>query len=401
MTRSTRLLCLFVLAAAAGCGGHNSQPGPCDVEPPAPECMQECDPAPGAANTCPSGYHCAPDGFCTAACTQGGAECGSGRYCTSDGHCEELDGDANLGPDADCPDVEFTATQVIPTVQFLIDKSGSMDDTYGGGFTKYEALEDALVGGVDIVGQYQSSVYFGAALYSQQSGTCPELLPGASGTGRALNNKPAISSLITSNGPGGGTPTFESLTEVYQEMIANPGPPDSPPIIILATDGEPFLCPDNDQGTNAQARANVVSTAQASYAAGIRVFVLGLSVSSATDDHLQQVANAGVGQDPVTGTAPYYPADNPTALADAFAAIIGGVVSCDLTLDGDISPDQAAAGTVILNGTTLMYGTDWTLVGTNVIHLEAAACMALQQSTNPTVTANFPCGAVIEKPSRH
>jgi hypothetical protein len=282
-------------------------------------------------------------------------------------------------------------------VQFLLDKSGSMDDAYGGGMTKYEALADALVGNVDIVGNYQNLVYFGATLYTNDN-TCPELLPGNGGTGRALNNKAAIAGLINTHTPGGGTPTGPSLDLTWMDMVANPPPANSPPIIILATDGEPFTCPDNDD--NPTGRMLSVQAAQNAYAAGIRVFVLGLSVTTATDQHLQQVANAGVGQDPVTGTAPYYPADNPAALAAAFDSIIMGVTSCDLTLDGDISPDQAAAGTVLLNGSPLMYGTDWTLVGTNVIHLEGAACTALQNSTNPNVTAHFPCGAVIEKPHR-
>ena len=390
----TRLLGLVGLVGLVSCGGGKTQPGPCDVEPPAPECAQQCDPLPGAPNTCPTGFHCAPDGFCDAQCTIGGDECGSNNVCTSDGHCVPLDGDADLGPDADCPDVSFTAMPVTPTVQFVIDKSGSMSDSFGGGMSKYEAMEDALVGSVDIVGDYQALVYFGATLYSQTSSTCPNLLPGAGGTGRDLNNRAAIASLIGSNGPGGGTPTGYALEATWMDMVANPPPPNSPQIIILATDGEPFTCPDNDN--NAQGRTLSIQAAQAAYAAGIRTFVLGLSVTTSTDQHLQQVANAGVGQDPATGTAPYYPADNPAALAAAFDSIIMGVASCDLSLDGDISPEQAAAGSVILNGMPLQYGSDWTLVGTNTIHLEPGACMILQQSPNPTVTATFPCGAIID-----
>ena len=50
--------------------------------------MTQCDPTPGAANTCPSGYHCAADGFCDALCTPGGNECGDGYTCTPDGRCK-------------------------------------------------------------------------------------------------------------------------------------------------------------------------------------------------------------------------------------------------------------------------------------------------------------------------
>jgi hypothetical protein len=388
-------------AAAAvlftACGGNSGGPGPCEADPNLPECLQACDPLPGAPNTCPAGFHCAPDGTCDAQCTQGGSECGSGKTCTIDGECVDDGNDANLGPDADCPDVTFTAEQVIPTVQLLLDKSGSMDDDYpdDGDPSKWDALEQALVGSANIVGNYQASVYFGATLYSETDAGCPDLTPSAAGTGRALNNQPAIADLIEANGPDGGTPTYESLEATYMEMVANPGPADSPPIIILATDGDPYICP-NVEGSIPEARMRVVQTAQAAYAAGIRVFVLGLSVNSATDEHLRQVANAGAGQDPVTGTAVYYPADNPTALAAAFDTIIGGVASCDLVLDGDITEAQAAAGTVLLNGSPLMYGTDWTLVGMNTIHLEPGACEILQSTSNPTVTGTFPCGTIIE-----
>jgi hypothetical protein len=51
--------------------------------------MTACDSQPGAPNTCPSGYHCTPDGHCDAQCTQGGSECGDGYHCTADGSCEQ------------------------------------------------------------------------------------------------------------------------------------------------------------------------------------------------------------------------------------------------------------------------------------------------------------------------
>lgn len=53
--------------------------------------MTQCDPSPGAANSCPTGFHCAADGFCDALCTPGGNECGDGYVCTSDGRCQGED----------------------------------------------------------------------------------------------------------------------------------------------------------------------------------------------------------------------------------------------------------------------------------------------------------------------
>ena len=84
-----RVAIASLLALAAACGGSNNQGvSQCDnVVPPPAACMTQCDPAPGAPNTCPGGYHCAPDGFCDARCTQGGDECGEGYRCTPEGRC--------------------------------------------------------------------------------------------------------------------------------------------------------------------------------------------------------------------------------------------------------------------------------------------------------------------------
>jgi len=83
---------VFSIAVLAACGSnHNAGQSVCDNVVPAPAaCMQACDPSPGAANTCPSGYHCTPDGKCDAVCTTGGGECGDGFTCTSDGQCQQI-----------------------------------------------------------------------------------------------------------------------------------------------------------------------------------------------------------------------------------------------------------------------------------------------------------------------
>src|SRR5689334_799483 len=77
----------FGFLVFAACGGTHGQ-SVCDNQVPPPAvCMTTCDPSPTAANTCPSGYHCTPDGTCDALCTPGGTECGDGYHCTNDGQC--------------------------------------------------------------------------------------------------------------------------------------------------------------------------------------------------------------------------------------------------------------------------------------------------------------------------
>jgi hypothetical protein len=82
------VLLSLVVSFAVACGGGKHGESICDNQvPPPAACMTQCDPSPGAANSCPAGYHCAPDGYCDAECTPSGGECGDGYMCTDDGRC--------------------------------------------------------------------------------------------------------------------------------------------------------------------------------------------------------------------------------------------------------------------------------------------------------------------------
>ncbi|MDB4958026.1 MAG: hypothetical protein JWO36_5595 [Myxococcales bacterium] len=82
------VLAFGIVVVFAACGGGDHGTSQCQTVVPAPPaCMTTCDPQPGAPNTCPTGYHCTPDGLCDAVCTAAGGECGTGYHCTSDGQC--------------------------------------------------------------------------------------------------------------------------------------------------------------------------------------------------------------------------------------------------------------------------------------------------------------------------
>ena len=72
------------------CSSKNGDSGVdvCSTEVPTPPaCMVSCNPSPGSANTCPSGFHCTPDGTCDAQCTAGGSQCTGSDFCSVDGYC--------------------------------------------------------------------------------------------------------------------------------------------------------------------------------------------------------------------------------------------------------------------------------------------------------------------------
>ncbi len=147
-------------------------------------------------------------------------------------------------------------------------------------------------------------------------------------------------------------------------------------------------------GSNNDTSAQTVQAAKAAYAAGIRLYIIG--IAGVADQFLQDMANAGTGVQAGQPNAPYYTSNSPAQMTSAFQQIIGGVLSCDLTITGTVDTTQASSGTVTLNGMPLQYGTDWTLVNGNTIELLGQACTTFKSSTNPTVDASFSCGSVIQ-----
>lgn len=375
---------VFALTVAA-CGPRSFD-SLCTVVPTPEGCGKPCDPSPGAVNACDTGYYCSPGGTCDIQCTPSGNECGEDYSCAPDGRCVPDDENPMNGPDANCPAVNFTPMPTTPSIGLVLDQSGSM---YPPDSDRYAQMREALVGATGVVTQLESKAYFGSLLYTcgPPNGSGP--LTTAS-VPRALNNAAAVRTSIDSklNVRGGGTPTHAGINGMVASFAQNPPPSGSPPVIVLATDGIPNTCSDTGNG----GQGAVVQAASASYAAGIPVYVLSINLMS---QHFQDVANAGQGHQPGQPNIPYYLANNAQELKQAFDTIINGVISCDLSLTSSIDPNQAMGGTVVVNGMTLNYGTDWILVNGNVIRILGAACTALKGTPNPTVSASFPCGSVI------
>ena len=369
--------------ASSGCGPKEFG-SVCSTAPAPAECMTACDPLPGAANDCPSGYHCNPGGLCDAQCTVGGGQCGEGYTCTSDGYCVDDSGPGSSGPDASCPAINFTPMPVTPSITLLLDRSGSMTGTDISP-NRFQAMRDALVGATGVVTQLETKAYFGSAMYG-----CNGNNLALAQVPRALNNATAIRTSINdpANGPSGNTPTNLAIDGIVAAHATTPPPAGSPPIIVLATDGLPNTCPSSNTSTQTQ----TVQAARDSYAAGIPVYVLAIGQNSS---HFQDVANAGQGWQNGQPNVTYYPVSNAPDLQAAFQTIINGVISCDLSLTSSIDAGQAMNGTVVVNGMTLTYGSDWILVNGNVIRLQGQACDNLKASANPVVSAQFPCGSVI------
>lgn len=377
----------LLLFAACGNGAIGTgQPGPCDVNPPAPECSQSCD----FDVDCDVGFYCGNDGLCTADCTLADDQCPAGQFCDNNGRCI----DDGAGPDAeDCPDVFVVVEPQTPTIWLVIDQSGSMTADFNG-VSRWQAVTDALVHPTNgVVLQLQDRVIFGASLYTSNGGNAGGTCPILTEDPPSLNNYPDIDNLMRTNSPSGDTPTSESLDAVAAQFpLPDPERPE-PRAILLATDGNPDNCADpdaHDIGSQMMSESSV----QAAFAAGVNTYVLSVGDGVART-HLQRMANAGVGVDMDTGTEPFYVANSPAELVDAINEIIRGVRTCVFELDGVVDLNKACEGTVELNGTPLEYGVDWQMVDGSTLELLGAACDAFLETDEAILSAEFPCGAIV------
>jgi hypothetical protein len=383
------------------------------------DCATLADPPPDCQKSCTSDSQCeasfCANGSCLAHCTADEG-CAAGSSCNVSGRCVPdvgtggMGGSGNTGGGA-CQSVEVTPTRSIPNVMFLVDESSSMVRSFGGGLDRWQAAHQAIVGNpnanppvVGIVEQLQSIVRFGLTTYHSQGGF------GAPGENKecpifetevaiALDNHSEIDASYPADfqGIGVDTPTGESIVRLVEELQETPPPADGPTIIVLATDGEPDTCATpNPQEGQPQA---VAAAKNAFDLAGIQTFILSVG-NDVSDAHLQEMANAGTGLAPdgSQGDADFWKATTPQGLEDAFNAIIGASISCDIQMDKQFNDKVKACndGDVRLNGTPLSCPGKWQVKpgADDVIELVGSACDTFKSGSS-TFTAVFPCGAIV------
>jgi hypothetical protein len=288
-----------------------------------------------------------------------------------------------------CVDVQVQVEPITPTLVLLVDQSGSMTEDFSGE-PRWDAIYETLMDpGDGVVANLQSTVRFGLTLYSSvdgfEGGECPIL----TSVDPALDNLDGIDAVFGDAEPLDETPTGESLSATAQALAAFQA--DGPKGIVLATDGEPDTCdvPNPQEGQQVS-----LDAAAEAWGLGITTFVISVG-DEVGADHLQQMANVGLGRDPDDpNAAPYYQALDAQQLVDAFEEIIGSFVSCDLLVDGIVDLEQACDGSVFLDGMQLECGTDYELPDASTLRLLGEACATLQDGGQHNVDASWPCGAV-------
>ena len=288
-----------------------------------------------------------------------------------------------------------------PTVVLLVDQSGSMNDKFpaGSNTTRWSVLRSALMDPTTgAVKQMESSVRMGLTMYTSNHGNDGGACPMLTEVGINLNNYAAINSVYQAARPQSDTPTGESIAAVTAKLRNEP----DPKYIVLVTDGLPDTCTDPDASNSTQrqnaANASTVQAAQAAYAAGIGLFIMGVS-SDIAPAHLQQMANAGAGLDPATtgsAAAKYYVAsDNQADLARQLSGIIGSTRTCVFHLQGTVTAGHASEGIVTLGGGQLVYNdaNGFRLNNPSELEILGTACDKIKND-NTELVVSFPCDAV-------
>lgn len=304
---------------------------------------------------------------------------------------------SDAGPDiAVCAEAKVEVSEAIPTVILLIDRSGSMEEDFGGA-TRWEAVYDALMarnGG--IVSTFESSINFGLATYTSQDGgpSCPQLVQ----VNPAPMNRDAIDATYAPLDvpDGGDTPTGDALTAIlpmFQGMEEM-----GPRVILLATDGEPDTCEEPDP-QNGQDEA--IAAARAAYAQGIKTFILSVG-DDVSQGHLEDMARAGSGLDQNAANPPAFRANDKDGLVRALGEILGRNRSCVFALEGaSVIPNMAGTGRVSLGGQQLEFDQDWSFHTTSPPCFGSEQCIELQGDAcdrflneEAELEAIFPCEAV-------
>ncbi len=429
----TRVLIAF--AALAWIGACNNDQGPTRVKDGSTsdggpvDCDDLNSPPPTCGDTCTTDLDCGAGTFCNnrecaAACTDDDP-CPAGKRCTSRGRCEDIPSDAgpgDAGDGASCIDDEVTPTRIIPNIMFLVDRSGSMRaaiDGSGGppaGESRWEIARTAIL---TVVGGVEDIVRFGATTYhnTDANPACPEL---GVNVDFGLNNASTIATEYPSDPTVAqeDTPTGDAVTVLIGQIRADPPPAEGPTILVLATDGEPDRCEDPD-GHDEVSRQEVVDAVTDAFSPpvndppfeSIQTFVLSVG-DDVGEDHLQKVANVGIGLpvDESTNPAEFWVGTSPEELEAHFREIITDQISCEVELNGVVEDfDRVCEGDVQLNGMDIACvhgmsctpGPDSNCDGWRIkdgtddtLELLGQACQDWKEGAEP-LTAVFPCGIII------
>jgi Mg-chelatase subunit ChlD len=251
--------------------------------------------------------------------------CGTcGNVCENNGKCVQ--------GACECAGTSAEAEAVQLAMFVMLDKSGSMLDTVGGGSTRWDAVRSALnqfFGSAEAAGIKVALNYF--PLQDPSGTTCSEnyyynpAVPMGLISGPGDQQVNALSASMAAAKPEGGTPTQVALAAALKYAADwKLAFPNDKPIVVLATDGEP------GDGCGATLENSTAAAANGnSGSPSVPTYVIGVGPQLA---NLDQIASAG-------GTTKSFPVNdgNTSAFIEALKQIKQQAVACEFALPAPTS----------------------------------------------------------------
>jgi hypothetical protein len=354
-----------------------------------------------------------------------------------------------IGPTCDAIDIRIELET--PTVMLLVDTSSSMFEQL---MPVYPLLHDALMNPADgVVKSMQNSIRFGFSSYKgfQASSETDVACAAMETVAPALDNYDAIEDVYGAIASAGWdmkqkweTPTNHAINRTTAALLDDMPDVPSSKYILLVTDGNPNTCATLDPQCGQDL---AIKAAQDAHDNGVGLMVLGVgdiveNPNSGCDaayircglDHLQDMANAGVGaavqspphcDDPTSASCTYrysecsYPEETlkasytpsspdvghyvaidttdtaaTTLIAGAVSDLLNAVTSCTFHMNVTVTGD-ASSGVVKLAGTDLVYGdaNGWEIgPSSHELALRGTACDAFTDGAK--VQIDLPCDQV-------
>lgn len=321
-----------------------------------------------------------------------------------------VDAGVDAGFDAGTPDAGpkpcipgmLTLTPATPVVMFVLDRSRSMQQGFGGTTSRWAALNAALARSLPPV---DDTFETGMLLFPTAGSSEQCLVPAAPELAPAKKNVQPMLSILRTAPLSGSTPTAPAI-DVAAAALSRSRAAGAARALVLATDGAPSCNGSLDgrtctcisggstcNGDRCLDDVRVVTRLRSWLSAGLPTYVIGIQSPSETE-FIQTLNDMAVaGGRPQSGARRYYQATSQSELDAAFLTIRQQVASCrylsssvpetdddiELTVEGQVVPADA------------VNGWSWFDRPNGELSLNGAACQRASMLQMAKVTAVVQC----------
>jgi hypothetical protein len=276
-----------------------------------------------------------------------------------------------------------------PLVMIVWQQSASMAlPPASGAGTRWQLAHTGLLDpATGLVAKLQMVDWFGLLAFSGDSNQCPSF----SAVTPALGNYPALLAALpeaSATSFADGAPLAAAITRAANDLQAIES--DAGKLLVLVTDGDATAC-----GNETNADEQALRSVEAAYAQGLPTYVVDALGGGSLANML---ANLGQGLPLESAAGRAYDPSDLQELTDWLIPVITATgQTCRLDLDGNVSSENAASGTVWLNGKPLVYGDadGWQQISPRAIELVGKACETLLESRSASLVVSFPCGVLM------